>query len=175
MIATQGDPAQVMKPAGAHVLAIDPEQPAVDVRTIETMLQEGSYAGPRFNLGLFSAFAALGLVLAMIGVFGVMSSAVAQQQHEVGVRMAVGASPGEVLRMVVGRGAWLVGAGLAIGLAGAALSARVLRSLLANVSRFDPVTIAAVSMLVVVVGLLACVWPARRASQVNPIALLRQQ
>ena len=122
----------------------------------------------------FTVFAALGLVLAMIGVFGVMSSAVAQQQHEVGVRMAVGASPEEVLRMVVGRGAWLIGAGLAIGLAGAALSARVLRSFLANVSPFDPMTIAGVSILVVVVGLLACFWPARRASRFNPIALLRQ-
>jgi putative ABC transport system permease protein len=76
--------------------------------------------------------------------------------------------------MVVGRGAWLVGAGLAIGLVGATLSARVLRSFLANVSPFDPVTIAGVSLLVVGVGLLACFWPARRASRVNPIALLRQ-
>jgi len=174
VIATQGDPVRLMKPAVAQVLAIDPEQPAVDVRTIENMLQEDSYAGPRFNLVLFSVFAALGLILAMIGVFGVMSSAVAQQQHEVGVRMAVGASPDEVLRMVVGRGAWLIGAGLAIGLAGAALSARVLRSFLANVSPFDPVTIAGVLLLVAAVGLLACFWPARRASRFNPIALLRQ-
>jgi putative ABC transport system permease protein len=174
VIATRGDPAQVMKPAIAQVSALDPEQPAVDVRTIENMLQEDSYAGPRFNLVLFTVFAALGLVLAMIGVFGVMSSAVAQQQHEVGVRMAVGASPDEVLRMVVGRGAWLIGAGLAIGLAGAALSARLLRSFLANVSPFDPITIAGVSILVALVGLLACFWPARRASRVNPVALLRQ-
>jgi putative ABC transport system permease protein len=174
VIATQGDPIQVMKPAVAQVLAIDPEQPAVDVRTIEHMLQEGSYAGPRFNLVLFTVFAALGLVLAMIGVFGVMSSTVAQQQHEVGVRMAVGASPDEVLRMVVGRGAWLIGAGLALGLAGAALSARVLRSFLANVSPFDPLTIGGVSLLVIVVGLLACLRPARRASRVSPVTLLRQ-
>ena len=174
VIATQGDPAQVMKPAVAQVLAIDPEQPVVDVLTIENMLQEGSYAGPRFNLVLFTVFAALGLLLAMIGVFGVMSSAVAQQQHEVGVRMAVGASPDEVLRMVVGRGAWLIGAGLAIGLAGAALSARVLRSFLTNVSPFDPITLVGVSVLVVVVGLLACFWPARRASRLSPVMLLRQ-
>ena len=174
VIATKGDPALVMKPAVAQVLAIDPEQPVVDVRTIENMLQEGSYAGPRFNLVLFTVFAALGLLLAMIGVFGVMSSAVAQQQHEVGVRMAVGASPDEVLRMVVGRGAWLIGTGLAIGLAGAALSARVLRSFLTNVSPFDPITLVGVSVLVVVVGLLACFWPARRASRLSPVMLLRQ-
>ena len=76
--------------------------------------------------------------------------------------------------MVVGRGAWLIGVGLAIGLAGAALSVRVLRSFLANVSPFDPITIAGVSMLVVVVGLLACFWPARRASRLSPVSLLRQ-
>ena len=74
MIATRRDPAQVIKPAVAQVQAIDPEQPATDVKTIETLLQEESYAGPRFNLVLFTAFAALGLMLATIGVFGVMSS-----------------------------------------------------------------------------------------------------
>jgi putative ABC transport system permease protein len=174
VMATSGNPSSITKPAVAQVLALDAEQPVVDVVTIEHLLHEESYAGPRFNLVLFTVFAALGLLLAMIGVFGVMSSAVAQQQHEVGVRMAVGASPGEVLRMVVWRGAWLIGAGLAIGLAGAAMSARVLRSFLAHVSPFDPVTIAAVSVLVVAVGLLACFWPARRASRFSPIALLRQ-
>ena len=173
MIATRRDPAQVIKPAVAQVQAIDPEQPATDVKTIETLLQEESYAGPRFNLVLFTAFAALGLMLATIGVFGVMSSAVAQQQHEVGVRMAVGASPDDVLRMVVGRGVWLVGVGLVIGLAGAALGVRVLRSLLANVSPFDPLTLVSVSALVIAVGVLACFWPARRASRVNPMVLLR--
>ena len=171
--ATRRDPAQVIKPAVAQVQAIDPEQPATDVKTIETLLQEESYAGPRFNLVLFTAFAALGLMLATIGVFGVMSSAVAQQQHEVGVRMAVGASPDDVLRMVVGRGVWLVGVGLVIGLAGAALGVRVLRSLLANVSPFDPLTLVSVSALVIAVGVLACFWPARRASRVNPMVLLR--
>jgi putative ABC transport system permease protein len=175
LLTTRGQPTQVMKPAVAQVLAIDPEQPVVDVLTIENLLQEGSYAGPRFNLVLFTVFAALGLLLAMIGVFGVMSSAVAQQQHEVGVRMAVGATPDEVLRMVVGRGAWLIGIGLTIGLVGASLSARVLRSFLANVSPFDPLTLAAVSLLVAGIGLLACFWPARRASRFSPVALLRQQ
>lgn len=174
VLATRRDPAQVIKPAVAQVQAIDPEQPATDVKTIETLLQEESYAGPRFNLVLFTAFAVLGLALATIGVFGVMSSAVAQQQHEVGVRMAVGASPDDVLRMVVVRGVWLVGVGLTIGLAGAALGVRVLRSLLANVSPFDPLTLVSVSVLVIAVGLLACYWPARRASRVNPMVLLRQ-
>jgi len=175
VMATRGDPTLVMKPAVAQVVAIDAEQPAVDMRTIEHMLQEGSYAGPRFNLVLFTAFAGLGLTLAMIGVFGVMSSAVAQQQHEVGVRMAVGASPGEVLRMVVGRGAWLIAAGLVTGLAGAVLSVRLLQSFLAQVSPFDPLTMVSVCALVAIVGLLACFWPARRASRFNPIALLRHQ
>lgn len=174
VLATRRDPAQVIKPAVAQVQAIDPEQPATDVKTIETLLQEESYAGSRFNLVLFTAFAVLGLALATIGVFGVMSSAVAQQQHEVGVRMAVGASPDDVLRMVVVRGVWLVGVGLTIGLAGAALGVRVLRSLLANVSPFDPLTLVSVSVLVIAVGLLACYWPARRASRVNPMVLLRQ-
>ena len=175
VIATQGDPAQVMKPAVAQVLAIDPEQPVVDVRTIENMLQEGSYAGPRFNLVLFTVFAALGLMLAMIGVFGVMSSAVAQQQHEVGVRMAVGASPDEVLRMVVGRGVRLLTVGIGVGFVASIFGARLLATYVWRVSTFDALTFVGVSLVLFVAGLQACIWPARRASRISPMVALRDE
>jgi putative ABC transport system permease protein len=172
---TQADPAGITKSLLNQVYSVDKDQPVTDVRTIDRVLQEGVYAGPRFNLALFAVFAALGLTLAVIGVYGVMSSSVAQQTHEIGVRIALGASPGNISGMVVKRGAWLLLIGVALGLAGSFLTARLLARQIWNVSPFDPITFAAVSLVLLIAGLQACFWPARRAARIDPIAALRQE
>jgi putative ABC transport system permease protein len=172
---THGDPASISKAVVNQVYAIDKNQPVTDVRTIERVLEERIYAGPRFNLALFSVFAALGLTLAIIGVYGVMSSSVAQQTHEIGVRMALGASPGNISVMVIKRGSYLLLVGIALGLTGSFLAARLLSRQIWSVSPFDPITFAAVSMVLLIAGLQACAWPARRARKVDPMVALRHE
>lgn len=172
---TQADPAAFTKAVMSQVYAIDKNQPVTDVRTIDRVLQEGIYARPRFNLALFSVFAGLGLALAVIGVYGVMSSSVAQQTHEIGIRMALGASPGNISGMVVKRGSWLLLVDIVLGLAGSFLTTRMLSGQIWNVSPFDPLTFGAVSLILLVAGLQACVWPARRAARIDPIAALREE
>jgi putative ABC transport system permease protein len=169
------DPNEIVKPALAQIYAIDPEQPATDVRTVEDLLQDAAFAGPRFNLVLFSLFAALGLALSMIGVYGVMSNSVAQQVHEVGVRMAIGASPGSVFRMVVARGARLLSLGIVLGLIGSFFAARLLAAYVWAGATFDALTFVGVSIVLLVAGIHACVWPARRASRVSPVIALRDE
>src|SRR5882672_7345164 len=129
----------------SQVYAINKDQPVTEVRTIETVLKDGIYAGPRFNLALFSLFAGLGLTLAIIGIYGVMSNSVAQQTHDLGVRMAIGATPGRIAGMIVKRGSGLLLAGIALGLAGSFLTVRLLARQIWNVSPFDPISFSAVS------------------------------
>jgi predicted permease len=172
---TQADPAGVTRALLSQVYSIDKDQPVTDVRTIDRVLQEGAYAGPRFNLALFAVFAALGLTLAIIGVYGVMSSSVAQQTREIGVRIALGASPGDISGMVVKRGAWLLLIGIAVGLAGSFLTARLLSQQIWNVAPYDPITFIAVSLILLLAGLQACFLPARRAARIDPIGALRQE
>jgi predicted permease len=172
---SHADPAGISRALIDQVHEIDKDQPVTDVQTIDRILREGFYAGPRFNLALFAVFAALGLTLAVIGVYGVMSSSVAQQTHEIGVRIALGASPGAISGMVVKRGAWLLLLGIAVGLVGSFLSARLLSQQIWNVSPFDPFTFGSVSIILLIVGLQACIWPARRAARVDPLTALRQE
>jgi putative ABC transport system permease protein len=174
VVLTQADPAGITRSALGQIYSIDKDQPVTDVRTIDRVLQEGVYASPRFNLALFGVFAALGLTLAVIGVYGVMSSSVAQQTREIGVRMALGASPGDISGMIVKRGAWLLVIGIAVGLAGSLLTARLLSQQVWKVSPFDPITFIAVSLVLLIAGLQACFWPARRAARIDPIGALRQ-
>jgi len=170
---TQGDPAGVTRAVMSQVYAINKDQPVTDVRTIEMVLKDGIYAGPRFNLALFSLFAGLGLTLAVIGVYGVMSNSVAQQTHDLGIRMAIGATPGQIAGMVVKRGSGLLLSGIALGLTGSFLTARLLSRQIWSVSPFDPVSFSAVSLVLLVAGLLACVRPARRAARIDPMEALR--
>jgi predicted permease len=172
---TQADPAGITRSVLNQVYSIDKDQPVTDLRTIDRVLQEGFYAGPRFNLALFAIFAALGLTLAIIGVYGVMSSSVAQQTREIGVRIAFGASPGNIYSMVVKRGAWLLLIGIALGLGGSLLTARLLSQQIWKISPFDPVTFISVSLILLLAGLQACFWPARRAARIDPIGALRQE
>jgi predicted permease len=174
IVRTALDPAMLVRSVTAQVYAIDPSQPVAYVQTLDTAIQEDAYSTPRFNLILLSVFAAMGLVLAIVGVYGVMSAAVAQQRHEIGVRMALGAGARTVARMIIMRGSRLLLIGMALGLAGSLLTARLLARQVWNVAPFDPLAFAIVSMVLLAAGLQACLWPALRAARTDPVVALRQ-
>jgi predicted permease len=175
VVRTSIDAAGVTRAVVNEVYAVDRSQPVTSVETLDALLQETAYATPRFNLALLSVFATVGIILAIVGVYGVMSNAVAQQRHEIGVRMALGADGSTIARMVIGRGLQLLIVGLIVGLAGSALSARLLARQVWNIPAFDPLAFALVSAIVLVAGLQACFWPARRAARIDPIVALRQE
>jgi putative ABC transport system permease protein len=174
VVRTPVDPGSLTRAIVGQVHAIDPNQPVHEVKTLAVLLRENLYATPQFNLTLLSVFAVIGLTLALVGVYGVMSTAVAQQKHEIGVRMALGANTGAIARMVLTRGARLLITGLIIGLAGSLAVARVLARQVWNVSPFDPTAFVVVSLILLAAGLQACVLPALRASRIDPIIALRQ-
>lgn len=175
VVRTHGDPAGVTRAVVSQVYAVDRGQPVTAVMTLDAMLRDGQYARPRFNLILLSVFAAVGLALAVVGVYGVMSSAVAQERQEIGIRMALGADAGTIARMVILRGSRLLLAGMVLGLAGSVIAGRMLAQQVWRVSAFDPIAFGAVSVMLLAVGLLACAWPAIRAARIDPIVALRQE
>jgi putative ABC transport system permease protein len=150
------------------------EIPIVDVRTMERILSD-HVAPRRFTSLLFGAFAALALVLAAIGLYGVLSYTVSQQTVEIGIRAALGASRGDIGRLVLFRGARLVGLGLLIGLGAALLARGLLEGLLFRVTPYDPATFALVSLFLILVALVAVVLPARRAARLDPLLALRSE
>ena len=175
VVRTERDPQSISRAVVGQVLAIDRNQPVADVRVMDRVLSEDELSTPRFNLVLLSAFAAIGLVLAIVGVYGVMSAAVSQQTHEIGVRMALGAGKAAIARMVVARGMVLLVTGVVIGLAGSVAAGRFLARQVWNVAAFDPFAFAFVALILLTTGLVACFWPARRAARVDPIVALRQE
>ena len=158
----------------AAVRVLDPEVPAPRVTSMDASFSR-EVATPRFYTFLLSAFAAVGLILAAIGIYGVMSYTVVRRTHEFGIRMALGAEPGDILRLVLGAGTRLAGVGAMVGLAGAFAATRLLSALLYGVRPSDPVTLGCVLTLLVGVALLACYLAARRATKVDPIIALRTE
>lgn len=168
------DPEALTAAVVRAVHAIDRDLPVNEVMSLEDILARE--ASPRrFNAMLFSVFAALALVLAATGVYGVLSYSVSQRIHEVGIRMALGAGRRDVLRLFMGQGMALVLLGLAIGLGGALALTRLMTSLLLGVSTTDAVTFGGVALVLTVVGVLACYLPARRATRVDPLVALRYE
>ena len=153
---------------------LDAELPLMRLRTLDEVVGR-SISEPRFYAILLGAFAAVALLLAALGIFGVMSYAVAQRYREIGIRVALGADPGVVLRMVLGNALVLVGAGIGAGLLGAVALSRTMASLLFELSPTDPATLIGVAALLAVVALLASYLPARRATRVDPLVALRSE
>jgi putative ABC transport system permease protein len=154
------------------VVALDPDQALPDVKTVDQLVAE-DVAPDRLRSLLLSTFAAIALALAGTGLYGLIAYAVAQRTREIGIRLALGATRRNVRALVVRELGPLVAAGLAAGLVGAAMVARVLRTFLYGVSAADPATFAGVAALLAVVSLLACYLPARRATRIDPLDALR--
>jgi predicted permease len=174
VVRTDGEMEPLLAAARREIQSIDPELPVAGVKTLEGALDE-AMAHRRFSLVVLGLFAAVALLLAAVGVYGVMSYGVVQRTREIGVRMALGARQEDVLRLVVGDGARLALAGTAIGLFLAALLSRLLRGMLFGVSAFDPLSYAALTALLAAVALLASWLPARRAARVDPHEALRAE
>ncbi|MCA1615988.1 MAG: ABC transporter permease [Acidobacteria bacterium] len=168
------DPAGLARDVRREVQAVDAEQPVANLRTMEQVIS-ASVVQPRFTATLLLVFAGVALVLASIGIYGVMSYSVTERTREFGILMAVGAQPRDVLRMVLGQGLKLAAVGVVIGLLATVPLTRVLISQLYGMSAADPVTFAGVSLLLLAVALLACYVPALRATKVDPIIALRHE
>ncbi|HUJ27376.1 MAG TPA: ABC transporter permease [Myxococcales bacterium] len=173
-VRTQGDPLQLAVPLRKLVTGIDPQQPVFAMQSMEQVL-DGSVTDRKLTLLLMSIFSALALLLASVGVYGVMSYAVAQRTRELGIRMALGASSSKVAKLVVGEGARLAAAGVTIGAGGALALSGALRGMLFGVSASDPLTYALIASILAAITLLACWLPALRASRVEPAVALRAE
>jgi predicted permease len=171
---TSSDPASTASAIVRAIHEADPTRPVYDIRTMEDRMSD-SLARQRFSTLMLGAFAVFAMILAVVGVYGVMSHLVTQGTHDIGVRLALGAQRSSIVGMVIRRGMELTGAGLVLGLLGAAALTRVMASLLFGVSATDVVTFSAVPVVLAGIGLLASYLPARRATQVDPVVALREE
>jgi putative ABC transport system permease protein len=174
VVKTDVEPASMAATVRKAVWEIDKDQPVSNIRTMDEILAD-SIARQRFSMLLLAIFAGVALVLAGVGIYGVMSYSVAQRTHEIGIRMALGAQTGAVLKLAVGYGMKLVVVGIVVGLIAAFALTRVMATLLFGVTATDPATFALISLLLVAVAALASYIPARRATKVNPIIALRYE
>jgi predicted permease len=174
VIRTSVEPLSLSEPVRQAVWKVDPDQPMWKIRTVEYLVDR-SVADRKFLLALMGIFASLALVLTMIGLYGVISYLVNQRTQEIGIRMALGAQMGDILRMVLKQGMVLVLLGVALGLSAAWLLTRLMGRLLYQVSATDPLTYASLATLLIVVALVACYLPARRATKVDPLVALRYE
>jgi ABC-type antimicrobial peptide transport system permease subunit len=173
MLQTKMPPLSVSGEATRLVHAVDPDQPVYDVTTLEQRLSD-SLSAPRSNMILMGLLGSLALALAVVGVFGVLSYFVNQRAHEIAIRVALGAQQSNVIKIVLGNGLALIGAGVAIGLGGALVLTRALRAYLYGVNTSDPLTFALVVVLFLAVGAAASYLPARRAARADAVSTLRR-
>jgi putative ABC transport system permease protein len=174
LVRTKVDPMALARTIQDQIWSVDKDQPVTNLKTM-TQIVSTSNAEPRSQSLLLAIFGALGLVLALVGIYGVISYSVGQRTREIGLRMALGAQTKDVLRLVLAQGTKLVLAGVAIGLAASFAATRLMRGLLYGISATDPLTFAGVSALLILAGLAACYIPARRATRVDPMSALRNE
>jgi ABC-type antimicrobial peptide transport system permease subunit len=174
VVRTNGEPLNFVGAVRNQIQAIDKDQPISNIQTMDELLAR-TVSQPRFNLILLAVFAGLALLLAVIGIYGVMSYQVTERTQEIGIRMALGARPRNVLKLIVSQGLTLTLIGVAIGLIAAFGLTRLMKSLLFMVSATDPLTFAVITLLLIVMALLACWIPARRATKVDPLLSLRHE
>jgi predicted permease len=172
VLRTEGDPTSVMGSVRRAVEEIDPREVVYNVETMDEVVSN-SFAARRLSMLLLGVFAALALALACVGIYGVISYLVGQRTREIGVRMALGAQPGDVLRLIIGHGARMALIGVAIGIGAALGLTRLMANQLFGVSAHDPLTFAGVALLLIIVAVAACYIPARRAMRVDPMTALR--
>jgi putative ABC transport system permease protein len=173
-VRTSGDPTSMQKSLAAVIHSIDPDLPMSDVKTMEQMVAE-SLQNDRFNTVLFGGFSTLALLLAAFGIYGVMSFVVAQRTHEIGLRMALGASRGRVNGQVLREGMTTALIGTGIGAVGAYFVGRAMRGMVYGVGVMDPIAFTIVALTLLVAALIACLVPAGRAASVDPMVALRQE
>ena len=174
VVRTTSDPLSLVGAVKSQIQAIDKDLPIADAKSMQQLLAE-SVSGRRFNMLLLTVFAVVALMLAIVGIYGVMSYTVTQRTHEIGIRVAVGAQSRDVFRMVIGQGMMLAMIGVAFGLVGAFALTRLMTSMLFGVEPTDPATFVSIAVLLTGVALVACYIPGRRATKVNPLVALRYE
>jgi putative ABC transport system permease protein len=174
MVRTDADPAALAAAIRNEVWTVDKDVPLADIQPLAQVVSE-SISRPRATMLLLAVFAGVAMLLGSIGIYGVVAYAVAQRTQEIGIRMALGASSRDVLRMEIGQGMRLILTGMVLGIGGALAATRALESLLFGVSATDALTFAVVALLLALVALLACWIPARRAARVDPMVALRYE
>ena len=174
VVRSKADPVRLTGSIRAIVQSIDPDLPVSEVRTMEQWMSD-SVAQARFNTLLLGIFSTVALLLAVIGIYGVMSATITERTHEIGIRMALGAMPRDIWRQTLVAGAVITLVGLSAGFAASLMLTRLLASLLFNVKPGDPATFALVTAVLASVALLACYLPARRAMRVDPMVSLRYE
>ena len=171
---TTSNPLGAVRSVKSQIQTIDKNLPMDDAETMQQLLSM-STSGRRFNTLLLSLFAMLAVVLAMVGIYGVMSYSVTQRTHEIGIRIAVGAQTSDVFRIVIGQGMLLALIGVGLGLVGAFALTRLMTTMLFGVEPTDPLTFISLAALLIGVGLVACYVPGRRATRIDPLVALREQ
>jgi putative ABC transport system permease protein len=174
IIRTSADPLNLTAAVRNQVQGLDPNQPVYNVSTMEQTLDQ-SLVTQRLSMTLLAFLASLALILAAVGIYGVMSYAVTQRTHEIGIRMAIGAQRRDVFKMVIGRGMLLALIGVGVGLVGAFALTRLMATMLFGVEPTDPVTFVSIGILLIGVALVACYVPGRRATKVDPLVALRYE
>ena len=173
-VRTSGNPTRLTEALARAVREADPDQPTHSVRTMDEV-QAAATASRRFSMQLLGGFAFLALLLAAIGIYGVMAYLVNQRTREIGIRMALGARPASVVRLVVSYALGLATGGVVLGVAAAALLTRLIAGMLFNISPTDPWTFAAITVMLIATALMATLTPARRAARVDPMVALRTE